>query len=254
MRLARLFIAGLIAAGVTAPVTLAAMHHFRPYWGVTIQAVYDQDGNPSLVANFSPNGGLAKPHWSICAPRHTAACRPAGKGSQELSPGATPPGTVFRATAIYRHRAYTATSAVWEGQLHWVAAPRLEGDLRVGARVNLTRATWSGGWKVNASYHLHPGGQSGGRAAAIDVLTIEACRTRLAGHCLNLTPAAWEGVSLVHPIRIAARFRGWYLFAFDQHFSGDTAFATSGYRTAGQAATLKMGPTVARSRPYGPVR
>jgi hypothetical protein len=254
MRLAKLLISGLVTLGVTAPLAWAAMPRFHPYWGVTIQAVYDQHGDPVLGANFSPNGGLAKPHWRICAPPHTSVCEPAGSGSQELSPGATSSGTVFRATATYKGRTYVATSAVWEGQVRALHPPDIEGEIRVGARVNVTRATWGGGWRPDPSYHPRAGVQSGGRAAALDELTIEACETRVATQCLNLTPAAWEGTGLVHPLRIEKRFKGWYLFGFDQHFSGDTAFATPGYMTPEAAPTLTAGPTVARSEPYGPIR
>ncbi len=131
--------------------------------------------------------------------------------------------------------------------------PGLEGEIRVGARVNVTSATWRGGWQPDTSYHQQAG-QSGGRAAALDDLTTEACKTLLATRCLNLTPAGSEGSTLVHPIRIDKRFRGWYLFGFDQHFSGDTAFATPGYMTPEAAPALKAGPTIARSKPYGPIR
>jgi hypothetical protein len=30
------------------------------------QTVFDKAGNPNLVANFAPDGGLAKPTWSSC--------------------------------------------------------------------------------------------------------------------------------------------------------------------------------------------
>ena len=251
MKLAKVLIGALVTLGVTAPAAAAASPRFKPYWGVTIQAVYDQHGNPLLVANFSPSGNLAQPSWAICAPPHTRVCRAAGNRSQGLSPGATNPGTVFRATATYHGRTYAATSAVWRGQLHAVHPPELEGEVRVGAHVNVTGAVWGGGWQPGPGYQRQLGAQSGGRAPAIDELSIEACRTQQATHCVSLRPAEEQGARLRHPIRVGRRFKGWYLFGFDQHFSGDTAFATS---TTPTQALLTAGPTVARSRPYGPVR
>jgi len=251
MKLARFLIAGLMALGATAPAAAAAAPRFKPYWGVTIQAVYNQHGNPLLVANFSPNDSLARARWSICRPPRTGVCKPAGNGSQQLSPGASRAGTVFRATATYRGRKYVASSAVWLGQVHPLTPPEIQGEIRVGARVNVTRATWGGGWQTDPSYHQQPGVQSGGRAAELDQLSLEACRTRQATHCVSPTPAGWQSPGIVRPIRIGRRFKGWYLFGLDQHFSGDTAFATS---TTGAAPATKPGPTVARSKPYGPVR
>ncbi len=252
MRALRFLIVGLVLTAATAVPALAVQ--VRPHYSVDIQAVYDQNGNPSLVANFAPNGGLATPRWSICAPPNTSVCTPVGSTSQQLTPGPTESGTVFEASAVYRGTTYTGISAVWEGQLHAVHPPALKGESRVGARVSPTVATWQGGWQTQQNYQRpQDGAQSGGRAPAIDQLRVEACRTRKATHCVNLSQVTWAGSTNGAPVRIAGRFKGWYLFAFDQHFSGDAAFATPAYRSPEDAPTLKVGPTVARSAPYGPV-
>ena len=251
MRALWLLTVGLIAVAASASGALAVQ--IPAHYGVGIQAVYDQSGDPLLVANFLPNGGLAKPRWSICAPPDASVCKPAPSASQELIPGATKPGTVFKATATYRGTTYAATSAVWQGQVRAVRPPRLSSEARVGARVRAIAARWRGGWRVEPGYHSRRGAQSGGRAHAIDQLRVEACRTRGGAHCLNVSPVTWAGSSKGGAVRVGARFKGWYLFAFDQRFSGDQAFATSGYGSPEDSPTLTVGATVARSRPYGPV-
>lgn len=250
MRALRLLIVGPVIVATAA--SIAGAVQVRPHYGVVIQAVYDRNGNPLLGANFSPDGALAKPRWSICAPPTTSVCKPVAGSSQELTPGATAPGTVFKAIATYRGTTYAAISAMWKGQLHALRRPGL-GEPRVGVRVSPTRATWQGGWKAVGSYHSQLGAQSGGRAPAIDQLSVEACRTRSGAHCLNLSPVAVATGDTGAAVRIGSRFKGWYLFAFDQHFSGDTAFATPAYGKPQDVPTLRVGPTVARSRPYGPV-
>jgi|SRR5579875_843679 len=253
MRGLRLPIAVLFSVVLTTSPAPAVQ--IRPHHGVAIQAVYDPSGNPVLDANFTPNGALAKPRWSICAPPDTRVCRTVASSSQELIPGPTGAGTLFKATALYRGTTYSAISAVWQGQVHAVSRPALRGAVRVGAQVTPTIASWRGGWKAEASYHQQDGVASGGRAAATDQLSVEACRTRSGTRCLNLTPQSGASAdSTGRAVRIAKRFKGWYLFAFDQHVAGDTAFATPGYSSPENAPTLHVGPTVARSRPYGPVR
>jgi hypothetical protein len=228
-----LLIAVQVSLALTTP--LAAAVQVRPHYGVAIQAVYDRRGDPALVANFTPDGALAKPRWSICAPPDTSVCKPVASSSQELTAGTTKAGTVFKATAVYRGKTYSAISAVWQGQVQPVRRPGLRGTARVGGQVTPTAASWRGGWKAEPNYHQQEGAESGGRAAATDQP--------------QSAPAARTGSS----VRIARRFRGWYLFAFDQRFAADTAFATPGYSSPYSVPPLTAGPTVARSRAYGPV-
>src|SRR5579875_1982341 len=237
MRALRWLIVGLVVLAATGA-SLASAAQVRPHYGVAIQAVYDRHGNPSLVANFTPNGGLAKPHWSVCAPADPRVCKPVGGGAQGLTPGPTQAGTVFRASATYKGTTYTSISAQWDGQVHAVHRPSLRGTPRVGSRVTPVGAIWRGGWRVDPTYHPQDGAQSGGRAAAFDQLSVEACRSRSGAHCLNLSPQARPGGATI-AVRIGARFRGWYLFAFDQRLSGDTAFAAPGYATPEDIPALK---------------
>jgi hypothetical protein len=201
---------------------------------VDIQTVFDKAGNPNLVANFAPDGGLAKPIWSTCPPPDVNLCTPASK-SQFLEPGPTPAGTVFQASATYQGHTYIARTAPWHGAVYATSPPQVNGSPRYHAAVTPTRATWTGGW----------GGE-------FDLLSVEACRTRAATHCVNLSAPKGYGFS-TRPVVIAAWSTGWYLFAFDQRLAKDTAFAEPGYSDAAAIPPVHAGPTIARSALAGPI-
>jgi hypothetical protein len=225
-----------LAASVTAAgLILAAGAIAAPIGnGVSIQALYDKAGNPEMGANFIPNGNLAKPSWSKCPPPNVNICTPASS-SQFLRAGPTPAGTVFQASATYRGQTYIARTAPWQGTVQATSPPALEGRPRYQAAVRPEGASWAGGW----------GGE-------FDFLSIEACRTRSATHCVNLSAAEGEGFSS-RPAIVGAWFTGWYLFAFDQRLAKDTAFAEPGYPTAAGIPPIRAGATVARSAPAGPI-
>ncbi len=159
---------------------------------VDIQAVYDATGNPSLVANFSPDGGLTKARWSICAPPDVHICMPASV-TQFLKAGAAPVGTVFQATVNYRGRTYVAGTAPWLGTVRATIAPQLGGRLRYGTPVTPHEASWTGGWQTDSTVNRRDGGGSGGHGPNLDFLSVEACRTRDARHCVNLSAPGNEG-------------------------------------------------------------
>ena len=207
-----------------------------PY-GVEIQAVFDRAGNPDLVANFSPDGGLSAPAWSICRPPAVKRCVATNR-KIELRPGPTPVGTVFQASAAYQGREYTARSARWLGVVRATSPPRLRGRARYGATVTARGASWSGGW-----------------GSEFDYLRVEACRTRDANprHCVTLS-APGEGFGFDNrPPTIGAWYTGLYLFAIDERFARDTAFAEPGYGSPAAVPPVQIGPTVARSAAVGPV-
>ena len=222
-------------------------------YGVDIQAVYDTAGNPSLVANFASDGGLAKPRWSICSPPNVNICTRAHSASQFLTPGSTPAGTVFEATAIYKGKSYVARTAAWLGTVRATVSPRLAGRPRYGAAVTPHGASWIGGWQADPGYRPPDGGDSGGRGANFDFRSVEACRTRAARRCVNLSAPAERGGFSKRPPVVGAWFTGWYLFAFDQRFAYDTAFGLPGYGSPAVVPVVKAGATVARSVPLGPV-
>jgi hypothetical protein len=221
-------------------------------YGVDIQAVYDRAGNPSLVANFSPDGGLAKPRWSICSPPDVNVCTPANSPSQFLEPGPTVAGVVFQATATYNGHAYLARSAPWHGTVRATVTTRLEGHPRYGASVTPHGASWTGGWETDPTFKPQDGNDSGGRGPDFDFLSVEACRTRAARQCVNLSTPMGYGFSKRPPV-VGNWFTGWYLFALDQRFAHDSGFAEPGYGTAAAVPPVKASATVARSAPLGPV-
>jgi hypothetical protein len=237
--------AGFVAAG-------ASMATPPARYGIDIQASYSPAGNPSLVANFYPDGAQAKPRWSICGPPDVNVCVRTHASGQVLEAGTTSAGTIFEPTATYKRRTYVARTAPWKGSLRPIAAPRLSGRPRAGATVTPHRAVWTGGWAWQRPYRRKDGLDSGGRGRDFDFLSVEACRTRDAEKCVNLSEPQGDGFSR-RPAVVDKRFTGWHLFAFDQRFAADTAFAAPAYRIPASVPPLKAGATVARSAPLGPV-
>lgn len=220
---------------------------------VSIQATY-ASANPALVANFSPNGGLARPRWSICPPPNVDVCTPVRSHSQFLIPGRTQAGTVFEATAVYRGRTYTARTVAWLGTIHATGLPTVTGSARYGSVVAPHPGTWAGGWKTERHPSRASAGQDAGQAPNVNQLNIEACRTRTAEHCVNLTPQGKEATFSRRDPRIGQWFTGWYIFAFDQLEAGDTAYAGVGYGNAASMPIDRPGPTVSHSAAHGPIR
>jgi hypothetical protein len=255
----RRVLCGLIAAAVATTgggVAFAATTHHRSKdeqsaifrLRVDVQATYSQDGDPALVANFAPNGGLAKPHWLICSPAHPATCTPAPTRGQLLEPGPTPVGTVFDARVRYRGKTYDRRSATWLGTLHAASRPTISGTPRYQHRVAAHGGTWSGGWQAVPGYQPPRYDSSAGRAPSFDVLTVEACRTASAHQCVNLTPQ-----DSTRPPLLGAALTSRFLFAFDQHYAPDTAFAGVGYLNAAAVPPLRTNPTISRSTALGPI-
>jgi hypothetical protein len=189
---------------------------------IDIQAVFDKAGNPVMVANpnFVAERKLAEPRWKACPGRHVIACEP----------GPSSPGTVFEARAGYRGKTYVARTPPWRGTVRATSRPLLEGDPRVGARVTPVGGRWAGGW----------GGE-------FDRVRVQACRTATARSCVNLSQQGGG------PAVIRARYAGWYLFAFDERFAKDTAFAEPAYGSPEVVPAVEEGATVSRSSPVGPV-
>ncbi|MGH2858371.1 MAG: hypothetical protein ACRDMJ_12925, partial [Solirubrobacteraceae bacterium] len=222
---------------------------------ISVQAVYDASGNPSLTANFS---GPIHPRWSICTPADPSVCRPApgsraiGGASAALQVGATPVGTVFEATARYRGRAYEARTAPWQGTVRATGASQLSGSARYGARVTPDGASWVGGWQAVPSIGAEPG--LARRGANFDYLSVEACRTQDARRCVTIaSPYASPGARGGQAPPIGAWFTGWYLFAIDQRFTADEAFALPGYGSPAAVPPVKLDAVAVRSAPLGPV-
>lgn len=198
------------------------------------QQLFGLDGNPTLVANFVPDGSLATPSWAVCPPG-APACQPAGVTNQLFAPGPAPAGTAFEASAFYAGAASTARSGPWLGGVAPTASPTLTGTAKVGGRVIPHGGAWTGGW----------GGE-------FDVLHVEACRTASGRGCTTIAhPWVLRGAS--GAAAIDPRWSGRYLFAFDQRYARGTAFPAIGYLSPTAIPPTPAGPTVARSAPLGPV-
>ena len=79
-----------------------------------------------------------------------------------------------------------------------------------------------------------------------DFRSVEACRTPDARHCVNLSGPE-DGFSKRPPV-VGAWFSGWYLFAIDQRFAHDTAFALRAYSSPGSEGESRPIEEQARSR------
>jgi hypothetical protein len=193
-------------------------------YGVDIQEVFDGNGNPSLVANFVPDGGLATPSWEVCDP----GCRPVAPG-QGLTPGHTAPATVFRASAEYRGQHYSTQTTPWQGQVTATVRPALRGEARVAALLQPVAGSWAGGWPNDYSK-----------------LGVVACQTAAAQRCRTLMNFRY---GLRPAVRVPSWATGWYLFATDERFAADTVFPAVGYRSPGSVPPPTLSQVVAFSAP-----
>lgn len=250
---AAVVIAGCAAAGAATPRVV-------PNRGVEIQQSLDRAGNPSLLANAHNVGSHPRMTWLMC-PSAGARCEPVTHGvrqlvaiAQALNPGHTSPGTFFKAIARSGGRTYVARSSTWLGTVTALAAPSVRGQARVGALVRPIAGDWSGGWSRGPIPQASGGSILGGAGRDRDELSIEACRTAGGRHCLNLSrPGSGFCLYGPQPIHVAARFAGWWLFAFDQRVPHAQPCAEPGFAKPEAEPTVRRGPTASRSTPLGPV-
>lgn len=206
-----------------------------PADGVSIQAVFDNSGDPIVVANFVPNGALATPSWEICSAGGVGACAPAPSTEGELQAGPEPPGTRFVATATYLGQAYSA-AVTWQGTVQAVSPPTLVGPRRVGQIVTPEAGHWSGGWGDD-----------------VDQLGVEACRTPSGGECKMLGGGELGCPDDSSRTRLSDWFSGWYLFALDARLAADNACGGTGYSYNADLPVWPPRPTVSRSGLLGRV-
>jgi len=228
MRRVRVAVAALLIVLACAPFAHAASFRMD-----LSQETFGADGNPLLIANFAPDGGLATPSWAVC-PADVPGCVPAGVTNQVFQPGPEPTGTMFQASAVYGGTTYTTTSDPWRGAVAATAPPTLTGQPRVGAVVTPHAGSWTGGW----------GGE-------FDLARVEACRTRDGRDCTTISyPHAFRDRDAA---RIDPRWSGAWLFALDQRYARDTFWAEPAILYPFGIPPLAVGPTVSRSDPLGPV-
>lgn len=200
------------------------------------QAVYDKAGQPSLTANFFPDGSLARPGWSVCD--EAGRCTPGPQSRAVWNPGPTRSGATFEAHATYLGTGYTARSPRWLGALRNVRRPTLAGRPAVGSVLRPVGGTWAGGWD---------------RAGDYSRLRVEVCRTRAARSCLTLSAQGEDYPGHGAPPTLSRRYVGWYAFAVDQRFAPGTVFGGVGYAKSERIPPAKIGPTVVRSSARGPI-
>ena len=205
----------------------------RTRFSVQIQAVFNPAGDPLLVANFAPNGALARPRFSICPPARPHRCHPASSHGRELEPGPEPAGTRIVATASYRGHTYAA-SVVWHGRVHPLSRPRFTGSRKMGSVVTPVAARWAGGW-----------------GSEFDQLGVEACRNAGGHHCRMLGGGELGCPDNSSSPRLGGWFTGWYLFALDARMPKEVLCAGTGYSANADLPVWKPGATIARSRALG---
>ncbi len=223
---------------------------------ISLQPSYDSHGNPSLLGQAGTGNRPLPLHWLACPATGGSACRSRhgrrlghGPGVSVLTPGRTPSGTFFQVVVHVDGRKHVARSAVWLGTVKAIRPPTLTGHVRAGARVTPHEARWSGGWsRAIASAGLPPA-----RHPNSDELSVEACRTATGRHCVNLTPQGSSREFRRGATAVPARYRGWYLFAFDHRIAQPEIIGEPGYPTPEDIPVLSTAPTVARSAAYGPV-
>lgn len=222
-------------AGATASSTAVVPPLGPPHVEIT-QVELDLRGDPFLVANLSPDGSLALPVWWRCRPG--ASCQRVRSGNL-LRPGATPAGTVFEARATYQNRTTSEQTPAWAGRVRSSLPPRLMGAPAVGRRVRPVAGTWTGGWT----------GQ-----AAEEVLRVEACpHGRDRSGCVTLSARGREFPGLGAPPLITQAQRGRYLFAVDQRLPRNRFIHLIRYGAPASVPAVRLGATVTRSAPSGPV-
>jgi len=225
----------LALAALSLPLVLApsATARAQSFDVVITQELLARDGNPSLVANFTPDGSLATPSWAVC-PLQAAACTSAGVTNQSFEPGPEPAGTTFTASAVYNGVTHTTRSDPWQGAVAATAPPRLTGAAKVGMVVTPHAGVWRGGWSGD-----------------FDRVHVEACRTRDGRRCTTISyPRALRNRFAA---RIDPRFSGDWLFALDERYAHDTAFTAKAILSPFGVPPTPPGPTVSRSAPRGPV-
>lgn len=231
-RLASLARAITVTAAVTLALTGAATPRHAPvaYGPISIQAVFDGDGNPSLVANF-----VIPPAWTICQPSPAAACTTVRTQHAILESGPEPAGTVFTASATYRGHSYRA-SVTWHGQVQALTGPRVLGSPHFGARIRAAAGTWTGGW----------GNES-------DQLGLEACRTPDGTGCFMLSGDQYGCAGSSSATVVGGALTDLYLFALDLRAARDGLCAGVGYYFPAAIPLWPRQQIVARSAPVGPV-
>ena len=196
------------------------------------QNVFDADGWPELIANYSPDGSKATPQWRVCTP----LCGAVIKSDQQLSPGPTAPGTSWQASATYRGKTTVAQSKTWLGQVTNVTPPAVSGLPSIGSTMVATPGTWGGGWGDDFSE-----------------LNLRACRTLQAVDCRIMVGSSPEPDTTSGPVKVTTSYGGWYVGPIDMRLPADVAIAGVGIVREGNAVSGIRAPSPAQTIAAGPL-
>lgn len=227
----------LIASIVGAPAGAAAAGTTPLVGQVEIsQLFFTPAGWPALVANFPPDSSRAIPVWRTCLPGRP--CRVSHRGAL-LRPGPTMAGATFDVRVRYHGKTTAARSPRWLGRVTSVERPRLNGQAKVGGTAYAIGGHWSGGWD----------GQATAR-----VLRVEACETlRPSARCVTLSIEGRPYPGLGGPGTVAARYRGWYLYAIEERTTRDLVIPAKRYLSAEDVPPADYNRTTSRSEAWGPI-
>lgn len=199
------------------------------------QELFDQDGWPSLVANYAPDGSRAVPSWRICA----TDCGPVVATDQLYRPGPTAAGTTFEASATVDGTTTVDRSRAWGGQVTNTAVPTLAGEPKVGQSLTPNVGTWTGGWGDDVS-----------------LVGVRACRTPAAQDCRAMTASSIQPGN-PSQVTIDPAYTGWYVGAVEHRAGAQSAYPAILYRVPpGQVSSIPApapGRTVAVGPLSGPV-
>lgn len=234
--------AGLVAAGAVAAGHSAPNHKPKPKPRpgpvirdtVQIQAVFDPEGDPFVIADFT--GAGLPPRWSICSPAPNRTCDHLKQTRRSsLAAGPEPAGTVFVATDTAGGHTYSARVS-WRGRVRALVPPRLLGPAKFGGHVTVAAGRWTGGW----------GGE-------FDQLGVEACKTRSGTGCVVLSGGQYSCPGQPPGATVGGWLPGMFLFAYDLRIPRDGVCAGVGYSYPGAIPPWPVQRIVGRSAPAGPV-
>lgn len=204
----------------------------------------------SQTAGYSPNGNpilaVAANHpravtWEICPP--VGRCRrqrssTLSSGGSLLRLGATPSGTLIRASVGGATRQTQSKRFRWLGTVRATTPPMLKGRPRIHGTVRVLPAAWIGGWAFSKDPHQ---------------LSIEACvGAALNRGCVTVASSGpfFRGSTVVG---LTPRLLGRYLIAVDERFPAHTVVPTIKYSSVEHVPMPLPGGVVASSDAFGPV-
>lgn len=218
---------------------------------VSLAASYDRNGDPVLTGGANDESNV-NPVWHKCTGPSASNCAqvPGSQGGGVLDAGPTAAGTVFELSGSYRGTPFELRSSVWAGTARAVRPPAVAGRMVVGGFARPLAARWVGGWTPDRKFNARAyGGWSGGHGPDTYFLNLEACPTRSATGCSDLSPET-ESNFIDGSVRLAGWYSGWYVFAVSQRLFHDSISYLVGPI---EAPPVQLGALLVRSAPYGPI-